>query len=394
MGGYGTTGDGLSPVDGYGSSNGNGHRPGNGRVRIDLARAPILAVGGGRAETIGPERFARAKRAYTTRFAQRELVRTLVTAERAPRAGDLVLARVDEIGQHKKLERPDGRQATLFPGDEIVVAYGDRYAPDQFEAEVPGDLGPCHLVAGGGVASQVLSWHADMDPPTVIEPLGLLGDGAGRVLNLADFALPPVAPLGPRPPVIASVGTSMNSGKTTSAAFLVKGLVAAGLKVGAAKVTGTGSGKDLWLMADAGADPVLDFTHAGFPSTYRVPVAEVEAAFELLTGHLAAAGVGAIVIEVADGLYQRETAALLSSPRFGFRVDTVLFNAGEAMAAEAGVAWLRQRRLPVRAVAGLMTASPLATREAMAAVDLPVLTLDDLAEPAIAERFQLQALAA
>jgi hypothetical protein len=38
--------------------------------------------------------------------------------------------------------------------DAIIVAYGHRYAPDQFEAYVPEDLGPCHLVAGGGVAAR------------------------------------------------------------------------------------------------------------------------------------------------------------------------------------------------------------------------------------------------
>ena len=61
----------------------------------------------------------------------------------------------------------------------------------------------------------------------------------------------------------------MNSGKTTTAAHLIKGLVQAGLKVGAAKLTGTGAVGDIWLMQDAGANLVLDFTDTGFPSTYR-----------------------------------------------------------------------------------------------------------------------------
>jgi hypothetical protein len=42
----------------------------------------------------------------------------------------------------------------LFVGDEILVAYGHRYAPAQFLAEVPPDLGGCHLNA----AAEWLGW--------------------------------------------------------------------------------------------------------------------------------------------------------------------------------------------------------------------------------------------
>ena len=39
-----------------------------------------------------------------------------------------------------------------------------------------------------------------------------------------------------------------------------------------------------------------------------VSAAEVEGIFATLTGHLARAGMDVIVLEVADGLYQTETA--------------------------------------------------------------------------------------
>ncbi len=63
----------------------------------------------------------------------------------------------------------------------------------------------------------------------------------------------------------------MNSGKTTTVQSLVLGLRAAGEVVGATKVTGTGSGADYWVMVDAGAACVADFTDVGLASTYRVP---------------------------------------------------------------------------------------------------------------------------
>jgi len=334
-------------------------------------------------------RLDRAKFAYTTGPVRREQLATLLTGDRSPRAGDLVLAKVTQIGQHKRVEQPDGRQSTLFPGDEIVVCYGHRYAPDQFEAEIPADLGPCHLVAGGGVASSVLSRHASVAAPTAIEPIGLLGYRDGQPVNLADFALPPVAHLDPRPLTVAVVGTSMNAGKTATAAHLIRGLTAAGLRVGAAKVTGTGSGKDLWLMRDAGADPILDFTAAGFPSTFRATPEQVEGILELLTDHLAAAGVDAIVLEVADGLLQAETAALVPSPCFRQRVDRLLFAAGEAMAAASGVEWLRERGQRIHGVSGVLAASPLAAREAASVASAPVLTLEGLSDPAIVDALDL-----
>jgi hypothetical protein len=118
---------------------------------------------------------------------------------------------------------------------------------------VPTEIGECDLVAGGGVAAVMTRKHASIKQPTRIEVLGLLADGEGRTLNIAQFALPRAeAPIRPQL-TIAVVGSSMNAGKTTTAAGLVHGLSRAGFRVGAAKITGTGSGADLWTMHDAGA---------------------------------------------------------------------------------------------------------------------------------------------
>ena len=330
--------------------------------------------------------LANAKFAYTTRNVDLDQLAGLLAGDKVPRAGDLVLARVESIGHHKRLERPDGRRATLFPGDEIVVAYGNRYAPDQFEAEVPGSLAPCDLVAAGGVAAVVRSSFAAMEKPTRIRPLGLLGHTGGGRATLGHFALTaPATPL-ERPPAVAVVGTSMNAGKTTAAAHLVRGLRGAGLRVGAAKVTGTGAGGDIWLLRDAGADEVLDFTDCGAPSTYMLPQPRLERIFSDLTSHLGGRRVDAIVLEIADGVYQPETAALLESPLFRARVDAILFAAGDAAGAATGGRWLRERGLPVEAVTGVLTRSPLAMREAHAASSLPVLGLDSLSDPAISAR--------
>ncbi|MFO7642132.1 MAG: DUF1611 domain-containing protein [Candidatus Competibacteraceae bacterium] len=324
-----------------------------------------------------------AKRAFTTRRVNADAMRTLLTGDRQPRAGDLVLARVQAIGQHKRVQLNTGRPANLFENDTVIVAFGNRYAPDQFEAEVPPNLDACHLAAAGGLAAQILSQHEAMLPPTSLQPLGLVGDSSGQVLNLRDFALPAMVER-VAVPVVAVVGTCMNSGKTTAAAHLIHGLQRAGHRVGAAKVTGTGAPGDVSLMADAGAAAVLDFTDAGHASTYRLDLPELETIFSTLVGHLQAQDVSVIVIEVADGLYQRETAQLLESERFRASVSGVMMAAQDSLGAAAGVAWLCERRLPVLGITGLLTQSPLAAREAAATTGLSVYTLADLRDARIA----------
>jgi molybdopterin-guanine dinucleotide biosynthesis protein len=323
---------------------------------------------------ISQERLLNAKIAYTPRNLNLKTVVTLLEGEDViPCAGDMLLAKVTKIGHHAGLELAHGRRSALFVGDEIIVCYGNRYAPDQFEAQVPPDLGLCDLVASGGVAARMNHRHANAKAPTSIQPIGLLADINGQRINLKDTALPKLASLFPRPYTVGVVGTSMNAGKTTTAATLIRGMVNAGYKVGAAKVTGTGSGRDTWLMTDAGSKLTLDFTHAGFPSTYLVTPEGIDNIIETLVAHLSAAKVDAIVIEVADGLLQCETAALLDSKVFAKTIDSLIFAAGDAMGAAAGVECLKRKKLPVTAISGRLTASPLAVIETEKATGLPVL---------------------
>ena len=297
-----------------------------------------------------------------------------------------MLARVDALGHHADLQLVNGRRRHLFVGSEIVVAYGNRYASSQFESLVPETLGPCHLVAGGGLASRVVSWHASISKgPTQITPIGLLGNARGERINLRDFGLGAVDP--PReykPTAIAVVGTSMDSGKTQTAVYLVRGLIAAGLRVGYAKVTGTGASGDYWWLKDAGADPVLDFTDVGLASTYRASAEEVDGVLRSLVHHVASHGVDAMVLEVADGVLQRETAALLEGETFARLVGGIVMAAQDSMGAVAGVHWLRKRSTPLLALSGLMTAAPLQIAEAREATGLPIHDREGLARPEIA----------
>lgn len=328
----------------------------------------------------------RAKRAYTTdRF---DLTRAdrLIAAGARPKAGDLLLARVLRLGHHRKLEGPQGRRQALYAGDLILVCYGARYASDQFEALVPDDLAPCHLVAAGGIAGRCAAQHAAMRRPTEIEPLGLVADGDGSVLNLASFAEPRLSVAAQRPFVLAIVGTSMNAGKTTTVASMIRGLTVSGLCVGAAKVTGTGAGCDRWAMVDAGAEGVLDFTNFGYASTYQVPTNETAQVLESSIALLAREGVDVAVVELADGLLFAETARLIEHAVFRRLTDAVVLAASDSMSAGFGADWLIQRGLPLLGLAGKLTSSPLMMREVQQTVDLPVLTIQELEAGAWTQR--------
>lgn len=395
-------------------------------AQIDTIANPVRAAAAPSRTELESTRLRKAKKAYTTRSVAARIdndphgYAVLDGPDVAPRPGDVVLARVERIGMHTRLEGPASRRQMLYVGDEVLLAYGHRYAPDQFEAEVPGDLRPVHLVAAGGVAALATAKHAKIADATAVRPLGLLADEHG-VVTLERFAPRRlVAEAGQRgtgkanttqssttqsgagrsntapstttrsntaqwgtgvPTVIGVLGTSMNSGKSTTVASIIHGLVSSGLQVSAGKVTGTGAGGDPHGFADAGAARVLDFTDYGFPTTFRLEHERVRAILGSVIDDLSAPGTDAIVIEVADGLYQHETATLVADPLFSRLVDRVVFAADGAAGAVGGVGLLRQRGIPVTAVSGVITSAPLAMREARSVLDVPVVETAALSEP-------------
>jgi hypothetical protein len=338
---------------------------------------------------------AHAKWAFTTRHVVRRDIGSLLPAQAATRAGQLVLARVERLGQHDGLQLAHGRRAELYAGDLVVLCLGDRYAPDQFEGVAEIDTqGGCELLAAGGVAGTVRHRHGRMKRATTLRVLACLGDAQSQALDIGRYALPLPGPDAPRPPavpVIVVAGSSMNAGKTTACASLIHGLARGGWRVGAAKVTGTGSFGDVQSYADAGACEVLDFTDAGLASTYRAEAATVERVARALVSELERRACEVVVVEVADGLFQRETAQLLDSPGWRASMHGVVFAAADAMGAVAGVQRLQSMGWKVLAFTGLVTASPLAAAEAEAALvaaghTAARLARDDLRSPALAER--------
>ncbi|AGF72277.1 malic enzyme [Corynebacterium halotolerans] len=363
----------------------------------ELHYAAAAATGALRATAV-PERI---QASYTTRFVAQALesdrgaFHLIAGEEITPQPGDVVVARVSAIRHHKRVETSGSRKAILFENNLVLLAYGHRYAADQFLAHVPDSLDHCHLVAAGGIAGTVTHSHSRISGPTEIEPLGLLADSSG-VVNLRRFAphsndttgIRPGTGVGAngRPEVIAVLGTAMNSGKSTTQACLVNGLSAAGRRVGAGKITGTGAGNDRMIYHDAGAHRVIDFTDFGYPTTFRLNFAEIRTLTVRMIDELAT-DCDVVIVEIADGIYQGETARLLRDELFQDTVDQVVFAATDALGAYAGVSALQEAGLRVAALAGVVTSSPLAADEArdvLVPAGVPVHPTFDLTDPALA----------
>ena len=138
------------------------------------------------------------------------------------------------------------------------------------------------------------------------------------------------------------------------------------------------------IYADAGASKVLDFTDFGFPTTFRAPMEQLRALTVNLVDALTEAETDVVVVEIADGVYQEETARLLRDETFQATIDHVMFAATDALGARAGVHELVDAGLRVSAASGVMTSSPLATTEAHAVLsvfDVPVVGTFDLQDP-------------
>ena len=115
--------------------------------------------------------LSQAKFSFVTRGLGSRAV-TIAHARKKPAQGDLVVARVEALGQHDCLEDRYGRRVRLYAGDLVVGAYGNRYATDFYEGYVP--AGPrTHLLTAGGVIGTVASahvwpgWRARCRPPRI-----------------------------------------------------------------------------------------------------------------------------------------------------------------------------------------------------------------------------------
>ncbi len=288
-----------------------------------------------------------------------------------PQPGDLVLVRIEEIGAHYRIVTADNKRLRIFPGDHFVGVFGNRYATDAFEAEVNG-LSNLSLLTAGGMIGTVKSKHKDTGKPTKVSFAGFLNDRRGHRFNLIDRTFVSSFPQKAVNNLILVVGTSMNSGKTTTSTKLIKGLCDKGLRVAACKLTGSVSNRDQDEMRSARPNIVIDFSDYGFPSTYLCSKEELVSLFHTMLAEVEKINPDVIVMEVADGILQRETAMLLNEPSVSGAIKGLLLTAKDGLSALYAIEKLKLTPHKVIATSGAMTSSPLSVREFQANCDVPV----------------------
>jgi hypothetical protein len=116
----------------------------------------------------------------------------------------------------------------------------------------------------------------------------------------------------------------------------------------------------------------------GFPSTYMCEVTDILDVYQSLLHNLGQQGVDYIVMEIADGLLQRETAALLRHKGFMNTITNVVFSCGDSLAALKGVEMLAAIGIQPCMISGRFTMSPLLIREVIDQTNLPVHTIDEI----------------
>lgn len=303
-----------------------------------------------------------------------------------PQVGDVGIFEVLTIGKHERIQNDSKRNASIIEKDLIMAAFGTRYATAQLEGYLPESInGELHILGAGGTIGIVESMHdkfLDVGP-TKLRMKGLVTDKNGVVYNTKQIMnsklLAFTGAFAPATKVILSLGSSMDSGKTTSAAYLVRGLKEADLNVAYVKLTGTVYTKDSDLAWDMGADMVADFGDYGFPSTYLCERDELLSLYESLVCDILGCNPDYVIIELADGLYQRETHMLLSDSIFRSTIYGVIYSAADSLAAIDGVQVLEKWGIRPLFICGLLTASPLLIKEVKEYTDIPVFKIEELA---------------
>lgn len=314
-------------------------------------------------------------------------IRYYTVSDKTPEHGDVIYGEIERIGQHQSLESKSGRVHKIYSSDRGIFVYGNRYAPDYYEALIPEkNYKNVDMIARSGVVAKMKFKNNKKKDPTRVRVLGYVCDRNGKILNTTDkpLVVPKTDVKKPRrAKMIVFVGTSMNSGKSFAAASTVKALTQLGHNVRASKITGTASLKDILNMDDAGAEKISDFTYLGHPSTYMLSREQIIDIYNKLDLRFANKPSNYWVVEIADGIIQRETAMLLSDDRFTDRIHKIVFCAGDALGAVGGIRLLKDKfGIQADMISGVLTASPLHIRELKNFTKTPVLAS---AKPSLAQ---------
>ncbi|NJM06092.1 hypothetical protein HC891_07640 [Candidatus Gracilibacteria bacterium] len=100
--------------------------------------------------------------------------------------------------------------------------------------------------------------------------------------------------------------------------------------------------------------------------------------YNTLMSHMHAERLDDIIIDLADGIFQRETRMLLDYGLFRSQIDHLVFAASDSLSADCGVRRLSMAGYPLRAVSGQVAQSPALLREVEEVTGYPCLNWDQV----------------
>ena len=180
------------------------------------------------------------------------------------------------------IETCTGEMLPVHAGDEVIGALGRRAGTLQGVGDyLSVKNGHLDALTNAGLFGAYTSLSQLLS-----RPISLLYRGHivrhGRKVQMSDFAVRNKARKFTVPTILI-IGTSMSAGKTVTGTLACKILVASGLNVAGAKLTGAGRYRDILSFQRAGASEIYDFVDAGLPSTI-VPEKEFRTAIRPLLG--------------------------------------------------------------------------------------------------------------
>lgn len=293
---------------------------------------------------------------------------------RIPQFGDVALVEVLEVSDPKIAEHVPGEfidcehapltsltqqriafsSTDLYPGHLMLAVVGTRYALDYLEGVVPSKpVKEMDLFTYSGVVGEVVSRNSLKQHSTRVRVLGYFRNADDDIVNTVDYG----AKVSQEPfemdgvKIIMITGGAMETGKTTSGSAITRALSLepANHRVLAAKMTGCGTFRDPGSYSATGAERVLEYGAFGIPSTYTLEKDRVIGLFwQTCRLLLQEAGTSSdnrpitLVLEVSDGIGQRESWMLVSEPEIVNRVDHIVCAAADPLSADSGYRLLRR----------------------------------------------------
>jgi hypothetical protein len=279
-----------------------------------------------------------------------------------PRSGDVVVVRaITDSATYNQLELTNGRLAKVNPGDLLVGVLGSRRALKGFVGDVPsalksGDV--LHLLNMGGVIGHCTGQYSSLSEAIRLEVIGAACDENGRIINIADVALPLCDKLSSSAPLVMIAGTCMNSGKTYAGTELIRQATRAGWRVAAGKLSGVACLKDGLHMEDHGAIATSSFLDCGLAST--VEVGDLAPVAKTIISKLNENAPDLIVIELGDGILGGySVGSVFDDEEIRKYMAALVFCAPDYVGAWGGIELFKRRGLSVDVVAGSVTDSQM-----------------------------------